>query len=166
MNAAALLLSAALAALTVYGEKKRTPRIRRVNLILGLAGAALILLAAGLCLIRCCGAESVPETARASLAGYGLTAGTVFAASFLFPALSLLLRRAEKKGEHRRRSGDGFRIVRVLVSLFGSAACLLLTALWIGLTRGNVPDFTAAYALCGVGLALTLRLPLSAEYLS
>ena len=155
----ALLLSALLCVLTIYGEKKGTARIGRINRILGLAGATLVLLSAGVCVFLLSG--SLPDTARVSLAGYGLTAGGVFAATALILGVSLLLRRAGGKTGGKK---DGLRTVRILASLLGSCACLLLTALWTALTRGGVPDLSPAYLLCGTGLALTLRLTLPPDY--
>lgn len=153
-------LTLLLAVLTALGERRKADRavFRRLNRDLGFVGAAglLVTLAYGLAVLL---PLDGTNPARVTAGGYALAAGGVFLAVLLLLSVSLLLRRRGAKDSRFSRT------VRVLLSLAGSAACLLLSSLWILIASGGKPDLTALYYFCGVCFALILRLPLSAEYL-
>ena len=168
MNLPFLLSLAVLAALSVLtfrglGKKADRARHEKINKILALTGAALLGVSAVWGFSACLLAPRTEESVR--WAG-DMTFGYLLLVLplFLVVTVPLLLRALLDRG--RKRDGGKRRAVRILLSLAGSAACLLLSALWSSVTVGGVPDLSPVYLFAGISLALILRLTLIPEYRS
>ena len=161
---ASVLLAAAVLVLTWWGERKKTSRalVYRISLILVWTGLALLAaaLVVGWTAVRAVAGMPVSEEWALTLCeGYAVLVLPVFFIVFLSLLLSSLLRRGESK-----QRKEGARAVRVWLSAVGSAACLLLSGVWILLTRGGHPDLSPAFTAAGPGFAFLLRLTLLFEY--
>ena len=162
MTFLAFLLAAALAVLTLYGEKHvDRPFVVRVNRILGFAGLGLLaasLAAAAVTVLRCARTPAAREWVLTVTAGFALLVVSVFALVMLSLLIAALLLRG------RRREKGRSRVIRIALSAAGSAACLLLSAFWCRLSAGGYPDLSHVLFAAGVGLSLILRFTLPAEY--
>ncbi len=163
--ALSLAVLAALSVLTFRGLRKKADRARqeKINKILALTGAALFAVSVvwgfSVCLLAPRTEESVRWAGDMTF-GYLLLVGPLFLVVIVPLLLRTLLDRGRKRDVGKRRA------VRILLSLAGSAACLLLSALWSSVTAGGVPDLSPVYLSAGVSLALILRLTLIPEYRS
>ena len=161
---AAVLFSFALAALTVWGERKKTDRGRvlRINRILSLAGGVLLITSLAVGLYAVHSVSTLPSALEWTLTlcgGYALLVGPVFLVVLVSLLLSSLLRRRSMDNDSKGR-----RLVRIWLSTLASAACLLLSALWIAVSRGGGTDLTSVFLTAGFGCALVLRVTLLSEY--
>ena len=110
-----------------------------INRILSIAGGVLLIssLAVGLYAVRSVsGMPSALEWTLTLCGGYALLVGPVFLVVLVSLLLSSLLRRRCTDNDSK-----GKRLVRVWLSTLASAACLLLSALWIAVSRGGLPLF-------------------------
>ena len=161
--ALSLAVLAALTVLTVLGGRKKADRARykKIERILGIAGAGLFALSVLTGTILVLASRDSPDAfgwAKDMTEGYFLLVGPIFALVFLPLLLRMLL-----FGKAEKRPGAG-RTVRILLSLAGSAACLLLSAFFSSVTAGDKPELSPVFLFTGISLALILRLTLPCEY--
>jgi hypothetical protein len=165
MTAVAVLLSLALAVLTGWEERKNTDRgkVLRINRILALAGCAILFLTLVACFFTIRPVLGIPSTLEWKLLckGYALIVGSVF-----FIVLVSLLLAALLRLKNPEKDSGLLRFVRVWLSPAASAACLLLSALFVAATGGGHPDLSPVFFSAGLGFALILRVTLLFEYRS